>query len=106
RKDFDALKAQYGERLSALEAKLAVLQGGQAATALPPTAPGAAGAPAQPTAQTPPGALGAGGPSGALPVYGGAVAASKVFNPDMAVIGDFLGAGGRNTVNPTPALEM
>src|SRR4030095_5893595 len=48
----------------------------------------------------------AGGPSGTLPVYGAGTAASKVFNPDMAVIGDFLGAGGRNTVNPDPALQM
>ena len=31
---------------------------------------------------------------------------AKVFNPDMAVIGDFLGAAGSNKVNPNPALEM
>jgi hypothetical protein len=54
----------------------------------------------------PAGAAGAGGPSGALPVYGGAAASSKVFNPDIAVIGDFLGAAGDNPVNPSPALEM
>ncbi len=54
----------------------------------------------------PEGAAGAGGPQGALPVYGGSVGASKVFNPDMAVIGDFLGASGKNHVNPSPALEM
>ena len=32
--------------------------------------------------------------------------ASKVFNPDMAAIGDFIGAAGSNSVNPIPALEM
>ena len=32
--------------------------------------------------------------------------ASKIFNPDIAVIGNFLGAAGRNTVNGSPALEM
>jgi hypothetical protein len=37
---------------------------------------------------------------------GAALSNAKVFNPDMAVIGDFLGAAGRNTVNPSPALEM
>ena len=37
----------------------------------------------------PQGAAGAGGPQGALPVYGGAAASSKVFNPDIAVIGNF-----------------
>jgi hypothetical protein len=101
RKDFEVLKQQYGDRLAALEAKLNAIQGGQATT---PGAPGAAAAP--PTAQVPAGAAGAGGPAGALPVYGSAVTGAKVFNPDIAVIGDFLGAAGRNTVNPSPALEM
>ena len=104
RKDFDSLKQQYGDRLSALEAKLAAAEGTPAAPA------GAQPAPGQPpTAQVPAGAQGAGGPSGALPVYGaagGSVGSSKVFNPDMAVIGDFLGASGRNTVSPAPLLEM
>jgi hypothetical protein len=100
KKDFEALKQQYGDRLAALEAKLNAIPGGQAAT--PATPAGAAPA----TVQVPPGAAGAGGPTGALPVYGSAVAGSKVFNPDMAVIGDFLGAAGRNTVAPSPALEM
>jgi hypothetical protein len=54
----------------------------------------------------PAGAEGAGGPSGALPIYGGGAMSSKVFNPDIAVIGDFLGAAGRNPANPLPALEM
>ena len=41
-----------------------------------------------------------------MPVYGSSITGSKVFNPDIAVIGDFLGAAGRNTVNPDPALAM
>jgi hypothetical protein len=107
RKDFEALKQQYGDRLTALESKLATAEGAPAAGApaaaqAAPTAQPAA----QPSAQVPPGAEGAGGPSGALPVYGGGAAGSKVFNPDIAVIGDFLGAAGRNTENPSPALEM
>lgn len=100
RKDFEAVQRQYGDRLTALEARLAAAQ---------PSAP-AGPAPAAPgTAQTvevPAGAAGAGGPAGALPVYGSVAGSSKIFNPDIAVIGDFLGAGGRNTVNPNPALEM
>jgi len=92
RRDFETLKQQYGDRLTALEAKLAVAQG------TPPAPPGAA----QPTAPVPPGAEGAGGPTGALPVYGGAVSGSKVFNPDIAVIGDFLGAVGKNDLHPDP----
>jgi hypothetical protein len=88
------------QELDALEARLAALEG-----AAP--APVAAAAPSQ--AAVPAGAAGAGGPAGALPVYGmagGAVSGAKVFNPDMAVIGDFLGAGGSNKVAPSPALEM
>jgi hypothetical protein len=58
-----------------------------------------------PPTEVPPGAAGAGGPSGPLPVYG--PASSKVFNPDMAVIGDFLGAIGKNdSGHATPSLEL
>ncbi|NUR56117.1 MAG: hypothetical protein HOQ29_16860 [Acidobacteria bacterium] len=54
----------------------------------------------------PPGAAGAGGPEGSLPVYGNTSALSKIFNPDMAVIGNFIGAAGRNEVEPIPALGL
>jgi hypothetical protein len=94
----DQLRREFGDRLAALEAQLAAMQGG----APPPQAAG--GQP--PSAPVPAGAQGAGGPTGALPVYGSAVTNSKVFNPDMAVIADFLGATGRNTVDPQPALEL
>ncbi len=90
RREFEQMKQQYDLRLAALEAKI-----GGAAPA--PATPSAAA-----TAQVPSGAEGAGGPSGALPVYGAATAGSKVFNPDMAVIGDFLGAAGSNPVHPDP----
>jgi hypothetical protein len=90
--------------MSALEARLAALQGGQAAPAPAPAQPGAA--PAAPTVEVPPGAQGAGGPSGSLPVSGSAVTGSKVFNPDMAVIGNFVGVAGRNQVAPEPALAL
>jgi len=105
RKEFETLQKVYGDRLTALEAKL------NATEAAPQPAAAAAQTPAQPgeqpqtTAQVPPGAEGAGGPTGALPVYGGA-ASSKVFNPDIAVIGDFLGAAGHNSVNPSTAFAM
>jgi hypothetical protein len=35
-----------------------------------------------------------------------AAGASKVFNPDMAVIGNFLGTAGSNPFDPRPALQM
>jgi hypothetical protein len=55
----------------------------------------------------PTGAAGAGGPSGNLPLYGGGSAAlSKVFNPDIAAIGDFIGAVGKSPGSGEPSLEM
>jgi hypothetical protein len=80
---------ELNERVAKLEAALAALQ------AAPP-AP--AGAPAigavQPAAPA--------SPAGADT----AAASSKVFNPDMAVIGNFLGAAGKNPVDPSKAFEM
>jgi hypothetical protein len=78
----DQLRKEFGDRLAALEAQLAGIQGGQSGAGAPQTVP--------------------------LPEVGqgGALSNSKVFNPDIAVIGDFLGASGRNEVNPSPALEM
>jgi hypothetical protein len=100
RQEFETIRDAYGARLTALESKLAQLQGAppQAQPAAPAAPPGEVAVPA--------GAAGAGGPQGALPVYGGASALSKIFNPDIAVIGNFLGAAGENGVNPAPAFEM
>jgi len=50
-----------------------------------------------------------------LPNYGGASAASKILNPDISMIGDFIGAVGKANVppglaaagqNPVPVLQM
>src|SRR5882672_5345198 len=91
RKEFESIRDSYGARLSALESKLGTATPAPAATPVPPVAPlpeaatapapAAAqqtqppGAPQQPAGQTagvevPSGAAGAGGPQGALPVYG------------------------------------
>ncbi len=114
RQEFEAIRDAYGQRLSALEARLsATTPAGP--PAVPPGQPGAAvpaapsgGAPGTVPAEVPvpAGAAGAEGPQGALPVYGNASAASKIFNPDIAVIGNFLGAVGNNDVNPAPAFEL
>ena len=100
----DQLRTEFNNRLAALEAQLATLQGGQAPPPAQPTAPPPP--PAQTTVEVPPGSAGAGGPTGALPIYGTASLGSKIFNPDAAVIGDFLGAAGRNKVDPQPGFEM
>ena len=90
RKDLEAIKAQYDSRLAELEARL---------TAAKAAAP-AATAPAAPVLPAPIGDV------SAVPGQTTATAASNVFNPSTAVIGNFLGASGRNPVNPSPALEM
>jgi len=82
REQIEQLKKDFGDRLAALEASLA---SAQAVPPVPVAAPEAA-----PIAQ----------PSTS------AASGAKFFNPDMAVIGNFLGAAGRNEVNPSPALEM
>ena len=39
-------------------------------------------------------------------VFGGASSNAKLLNPDISLIGDFIGAAGHNTVSPSPSLEM
>jgi hypothetical protein len=103
RAEIDQLKNDFSARLAALEAKLAGITG-ETPAAPPPAIPAPPGA--QPTVAVPPGAEGAGGPSGQLPVYGNVTAASKIFNPDIAVIGNFVGVGGKNDVRPEQSLAM
>jgi hypothetical protein len=96
------------ERIIALEGQVRSLKSAPAAAAAQPSpAPGEA-APQTPVAaavpsQAPAPAEGA---PGALPVYGGASASAKALNPDISVIGDFIGKAGGNSVQPTPSLEM
>ena len=74
------------ERIRTLEAEVQTLKGQP-----PPATP----APPVEQAPSPPVSYGGAGP-----------AAAKVFNPDISVIGDFLGAVGNGANRPTPALEM
>src|SRR5262245_53429160 len=97
RADFEALQKEYRDRLSALEAALGAVQS--------PQGP-AAQAPAAQTPQTPAALATPGGQETIPGVSQPGAGASKVFNPDMAVIGNFVGAAGRNTVAPEPAMQM
>jgi hypothetical protein len=116
------------DRVIALEGKIRTMQSAQAAQpAQPQPAPGATAAPspAPAAAQTTPPVTvppmpspnetqaGLASPTeGSLPVYGGSSAAAKALNPDVSVIGDFIGAAGGNTppplatVQPFPSMEM
>ena len=107
--DFDALKQQY----TALEAKISAMQvlpvAAQSlvatATATPVPEPLPIQQP-QPSVQGPVRVEGVTAPRAAESAIGSSVSNAKVFNPDIAVIGDFLGAFGSNKVNPDPAMEM
>ncbi len=81
KKELDAMRAQYDARLTALEEKLTVL-------AAAPSAPAEA-APAPPVASSAP-----------------APGSSKVFNPDIAVIGNFVGVAGKNPNSTQPTLNL
>jgi hypothetical protein len=105
RQEFETIRDSYAARLAALEAKLGVPAPAVQPTAAP-TAPTPTAAAQPTTVEVPPGAAGAGGAQGSLPVYGNTSALSKIFNPDIAVIGNFLGAAGKNTIEPTPAFAM
>ncbi len=88
----DELKKDFDARLSALEARLVAVEGASPGQPVPEQAPVSRAAPE----------------SAGTPAGGGA---SKVFNPDMAVIGDFLGAVGKPNTDPSngspaPALQM
>jgi hypothetical protein len=125
RGEFEQVRQQYDARLAALEGRLVALEGAatpspaapppQNAAAMPPaqtpaTPPAEAPAPqttaAPPQVQVPAGAASGGGPEGTLPVYGNVSALSKIFNPDIAAIGNFLGAVGKNDIEPAPGLAL
>ena len=95
--DLAARMKAMEDRIRALEAEVQSLKGQQPAAAIPAPAPAPAvaeAAPPQPAPQSPATLGGAGG------------AASKALNPDIAVIGDFLGAAGNSAGRPTPSFEM
>ncbi len=104
RQAIDDLKKEFDARLSALEARLAAVE-----TATKPGA-GDAGPASRPRPRAP-----ATSPALAVAPNGAqasSVSNAKVFNPDIAVIGDFLGAVGTpntdpaNGILPLPLLEM
>lgn len=96
RAEIARLRSEFDARIAALDARLAAL-GAPSPPAVPAQTP--------PETAAMPAAAAADGSGGTLPVYGNA-AASKVFNPDIAVIGNFLGATGTNPVHQTPVMEL
>lgn len=91
------------ERIHALEAEVQTLKAAQAGTApAPATSPVISPA----SAQTLVGLTDHHGAGGQLPAYGGGSASAKLLNPDVGIIGNFVGAAGRNVINPPPSLTL
>ena len=77
RRELESLRQDYASRIGALEARLATLEASQAAAA-----------------------------PAAAPVPAPAAMSSKVFNPDIAAIGNFVGAVGQSPEGGVPSLNM
>jgi hypothetical protein len=108
------------DRVVMLEGELRQLKAQQGAPTQPaqPAQPGAqagaAAAPATPSSAPPrteasaasQGAAGATSQAETVRLGGAGGAAAKALNPDISVIGDFIGGAGHNPINPTPAFQM
>jgi hypothetical protein len=89
REEIADLRREYVERLASLEARLVALEGSARDVAPQPAAPA-------PITAAP----------GGLPQYGNVAASSKVFNPHISVIGNFLGTIGSSDGSEPPSLVM
>jgi hypothetical protein len=85
--ELEALRRQYEDRLSALEARLAQAKEPPASAVPAPAPDSSAAAPALQTAAA-------------------AAGSSKVFNPDISVLGNFAGAAGKNPFSEEPSLSL
>jgi len=98
------------DRIIALEGEIRALKAAQAAN--PPAesaakpAEQAATTTAPAAAQQPTPVVATSTYATPLPVYGGSSAAAKILNPDISVIGDFVGAAGRDPNRSVPTLQM
>src|ERR1051326_3566780 len=114
-------KAAMEKRLRDLEDRVVMLEGelrqlkAQQGQPAQPAAPAEAGAaPGTPPSTAPQtqasaagqGAAGATSQSETVRLGGAGGAAAKALNPDISVIGDFIGSAGHNPINPTPSFQM
>ncbi len=98
------------DRIIALEGQVRALKATAAqAQPAPVTSPETATEPSPLVSGTAPAETSATSSSSAFarPInLGGASNAGKALNPDISVIGDFIGVAGHNSISPSPALEM
>ena len=86
RESFETLRREYESRIAVLEVRLQALE--------------------QERAESPQAAAPRASVAPTSPVSGGGGSSSNVFNPDVAVIGNFVGASGTSSVDPQPSLEL
>jgi len=98
RRELETMRQDHASRIAALEARLLALEGGPAQALAPTPAPAPVPTPAPPAA------------AAAAPVSGAAAlqaaSSSKVFNPDISAIGNFVGAAGESPGGGEPSLNM
>jgi hypothetical protein len=105
KKEFDALRQEYDQRITLLEQRLGGLSSGPNVVERPDVVAGQEQQPPSPQAPAPPPV--AQEPPPALPATGQVSSgASKVFNPDTSVIGNFVGVAGSNPQSSQPSMEM
>lgn len=85
--ELEALRLEFSNRIADLEARLKAVEGATAATPAP--------APVEAPPPPPPAQLG-----------GAPASSSKMFNPDIAAIGNFVGAAGKSPGGGEPSLEF
>ena len=93
KQDTETSTQALAQRLQALEEEVATLKATLATLSATQAPTPAAPVPEQ-------------APSTPLPVYGGTAAMSKALNPDIGIVGSFVGATGRNIGNPYPSLSL
>lgn len=89
--ELEALRLEFSNRIAELEARLKAVEGATAAAA---PAPSATPLEAAPVAASP------------APISAPPSSSSKMFNPDIAAMGDFVGAVGKSTGGGEPSLEF
>jgi hypothetical protein len=88
------------DRIIAMEGQMRQLKERQAAAQ--PASPPAVVPPAPSTGMTPAGTA----VQQSIALGGAGSSAAKALNPDISVIGDFIGIAGHNPVQPSPSLQM
>ena len=92
--ELESLRLEFANRIAAIEARLKAVERASPTPAAPAEAPPEA-PPVAPEPLPP-------APAAAAPPAAG----SKVFNPDIAAIGDFIGAAGKSPGGGEPSLSM